>query len=357
MSSLLEKSQPQPPAVDALSVVPATSDDAAPCREYLDRHPQGSIYHDPVWDQVFAVYRLPACRLVARRGKQIVGLLPLVDQRVWGWEHQVVSLPWFDAAGLLADDPAVSQALIAAALDWARRRGTQRLHLRQMQPTEAWPGLRTDKALMRLRLEADPDALWKRFSAKVRNQVRKAQKSGLVVETGGVEFLPGFYATYSHNMRDLGSPAHSQAFFAQVMQAFPGAARLHRVLLEGQVIGCALTLANGKRLEVPWASSLRSHNSLCVNHALYWHLLEDACREGFEWFHFGRSTKGSGTFHFKQQWGAEPCQLYWYYWGRPAPDPQRAPAAEELALASRIWRRLPLWLTRRAGPHLIARLS
>lgn len=343
--------------VAELAITPASAADDSAWNAFVARHPQGSIFHRPEWDQVFRVYGLRSRRLVARRGEKLVGVVALVHQRLLGWDNRMVSLPWFDAAGVLAEDDPARSALIEGALAWAAQQGTAKLHLRQMEPLPTGPPPRLEKALLRLKLEPSAEALWKRVSAKVRNQVRKAQKSGLTATSGGAELLPAFHEVYATNMRDLGSPPHSPAYFQAVLAAFPAEARLHVVRLGEQVIGGGLTLASGSKCEIPWASSLRAYNSYCVNHLLYWHILEQACQAGYAWFHFGRSTKGSGTYHFKEQWGAEPWQLYWYDWGRAEPVTQRQADNERLALASRLWRRLPLGISRRLGPWLIARLS
>jgi hypothetical protein len=93
-----------------------------------------------------------------------------------------------------------------------------------------------------------------------------------------------------------------------------------------------------------------------VNHLLYWQILLDACERGFQWFHFGRSTVGSGQHHFKSQWGAEEVPLHWYFLSR---DPQVAasaavPPQERFGWGTRLWQRLPLWAARRIGPWLIS---
>ena len=63
--------------------------------------------------------------------------------------------------------------------------------------------------------------MWKRFNAKLRNQIRKAVKSGLTATWSGIEGLADFYQVFATNMRDLGSPVHSRRFFAAIFEEFP----------------------------------------------------------------------------------------------------------------------------------------
>jgi len=325
--------------------------------DYVARRP-GCLYHRAEWGRVFAVYRLPFRRLAAMRGGRIVGVLPLVWQRSWLFGSQFASLPCFDTAGVLADDAEARSALADRALEIATEAGADVVLLRQAEPLDLSPHVRNDKALLRLRLESDSDALWHGLKAKVRNQVKKPQKKGLCVERGGVELLSPFFAIYSENMRDLGSPSHSRRFFRVVIDTFPEEVAVYVVWLDDQAIGAGLTMANGDRLEIPWASSLRRYNGYCVNHLMYWEILADACQHGYQWFHFGRSSYDSGPFRFKSQWGAEPVQLYWYYL---ASSPEAAAKASSLqesyGWGTRLWRRLPLWLTRSIGPRIVAKVA
>ena len=329
------------------------------CRDYLDRR-GASIYQRAEWDQVFQVYGLETLRLSAWRDGAMIGQLPLVWQANWLFGQRLISLPWFDTAGVVADDSAARDGLLAAAREAATRRQVPVVELRQAEAVDGWPLGDTDKALLRLRLTADPDELWRGLSAKVRNQVRKGEKSGLTVELShdsddALRLLPEFFGIYATNMRDMGSPSHSERFLVQVAESFPEECRLAIVRVEGCAIGGGLTMASGRCLEIPWASSLRKFGALCVNHVMYWHLLRDACLAGFEWFHFGRSTIDSGPFHFKKQWGAEAVPLAWHAWqdGERVGAPRKS---QKLQLASRLWQRLPLAVARRLGPHLIRHL-
>ena len=111
---------------------------------------------------------------------------------------------------------------------------------------------------------------------KVRNQIRKAEKSGLAASSGGAELVDAFYAVFTENMRDLGTPVYPRGFFASVMQRFPGRTRIHVVRLGSEVVASSLTFAWRDSVEVPWASSLRKHRDKSPNNLLYWAMLQQA---------------------------------------------------------------------------------
>ena len=124
----------------------------------------------------------------------------------------------------------------------ARERQWRHVELRHIRQQFAeWP-VKRHKVAMSLALPADPDALWSSFDRKVRNQVRKAEKSGCSAEDGGAELLDDFYKVFAHNMRDLGTPVYARRFFADVLHAFPNDTRVFVVRIAGEPVAASITI-------------------------------------------------------------------------------------------------------------------
>jgi len=204
----------------------------------------------------------------------------------------------------------------------------------------------------------DPERLWKALDPKVRNQVRKATKSGLRVELGGQELLEQFYPVFAENMRDLGSPVHRYTLFAHAFAIFPSHFKCFIVYKGDIPIGGAIFLMFKGLAEVPWASSKREYLQYCPNNLLYWTVLKHACELGSSEFDFGRSSKDSGTYRFKEQWGAKPRPLFWQY---VLPDRSNIPdpshAGTKARLMVRLWQSLPLPVANVIGPRVRGRIS
>ncbi len=166
--------------------------------------------------------------LEAFEGERTTGLLPLAFVHSFLFGRFLVSLPYLNSNGVLADDDATRRQLIDEAVLLADRLKVRHLELRHEQPVEhaALTGRLTSKVHMRLALPEFPGPLWEGLSGKVRNQVRKGEKSGLTVAWGGLDLLPEFYAVFSQNMRDLGTPVYSRGLFASILKQFPGEAEL-----------------------------------------------------------------------------------------------------------------------------------
>jgi len=361
---------PQPPDGPATGPDPSPPRAAAPVEVEVATHlpdwggflasrPDADLLHDPRWGQVMQrAYGHTPYYLTARRGGEVVGALQLVHQKSLLFGSHLCSLPYFDAAGVLAACPAAAEAMAQACLGLLHRLPAAWAELRHVGPVVAAAAERTDKLTLRLPLPADPEALWEGLKAKVRNQVRKAEREGLSCAAGGAELLREFHAVYARNMRDLGSPPHGRRFFAEVLRAFPAESRLFVVRLGGRAAAASFSLADPHALRVPWAASDWRLRQLNANMLLYWSMLADGCRRGAPCFDFGRSSRDSGTHRFKQQWGPEEIPLCWQYvLPEGAAAPALRPDSAKYRLLAACWRRLPVFLAKALGPRIVSGLS
>ena len=342
--------------VDTLSPVQVGSDvSPEEWDTYVDGNPDATGYHTWRWRTVFEqAFGHTTRYLAARRNGAVVGVLPLVLFRSPLFGRFVVSLPFVNYGGVVADDAAAADALLAEAERLGREAGAAHLELRHQRRQFDRLAVKAHKVSMLLRLARTADAAWAVMDRKVRNQIRKAEKSGLTASVGGAECLDDFYRIFATNMRDLGTPVYPRAFFEQVLEAYGGEAKIVVVSKDGTAVAAGMTVPFRKAIEVPWASSLGQFRSMCPNHLLYWSVIQQAIAQGFDVLDFGRSTPGEGTFQFKQQWGAEPLPLYWEYGlFRGATLPDQSPKNPKFRMAIEMWKRCPLWLTNVLGPRIV----
>jgi len=296
----------------------------------------------------------PYCVEATRNGKTC-GLLMLsyVSSLLFG--RFLVSLPYVNYGGMIVDDRDTQDRLLKEACSLA-----ERLDVRYLEVRHAFAGNCSalskqtgHKVHMQLELPGSSDVLWTSLLAKVRNQVRKGQKGGLTVCWGGKELLREFYAVFSLNMRDLGTPVYGQKLFRGILERFPDRAELCVVRTNRLAIAAALLLHGRKITEVPSACSLRLYNHTCANMLMYWHLLERAVQRGQAVFDFGRSSPESNTYRFKKQWGAEAIPAEWHYFVRTGSAMAMRPENPKYSKLIRVWQRLPVWLTRLLGPVVV----
>jgi FemAB-related protein (PEP-CTERM system-associated) len=207
---------------------------------------------------------------------------------------------------------------------------------------------------MLLPLASGIDAQWKQLNPKVRNQIRKAGKSGLTVQVGGKDLLPTFYAMFARNMRDLGTPVYGRVFFESILEVFPLHTRIFVVKYRETPVAAGLSTIFRETMEVPWAGSLVEYRSMCPNMLLYWEAIQFGIQRRMKTFDFGRSTPGEGTYRFKAQWGAKAYPLVWEYWTKDGgPLPNISPTNAKFSLAIKLWKKLPLAVANLLGPTIV----
>ena len=322
---------------------------------YVAGRPNASPYHRSGWCRLIArAFGHEARMLAVENENGLSGVLPLIVMRSRLFGRFVVSLPFLNAGGVLADDERSAGALLDAAIGVARDVRADYLELRHTARQFPQLSSRSHKVAMTLALRETPDAHWTVLDRKVRNQVRKGEKSGLQVRDGGLELVAPFYDVFARNMRDLGTPVFGIALFEEVMRTFPQNSRVLCVSANDRPVAASVVHWRGGSMEVIWASALREFNALCANPFLYWQMLQFAIKAGCRTFDFGRCTPGEGTFQFKQQWGAEPQPLVWEYWsaGRPIRE-DLSPKSSTFSRASNLWRRLPVPVATMVGPRIV----
>ena len=295
---------------------------------YVLNHPQGIAYQLFAWKEaVEKAYGFKGFYLIAGNGNKVSGILPLIWINLPFTSGSLVSLPYCDAGGPLADSPEIEHQLICKALKIARTMSVRTVSIRSAKPMaglDPETTLNKNKVRMLLPLPGSSEKLLSSFKAKLRSQIKKPFKDGLCVQSGGLELLNEFYPLFSENMRDLGSPVHSRAWIKQVLNKFRNKAVLFVVRMPDQTPAAGgVLLCHSNMVSVPWASSLRRFNSWNPNMMLYWAFLKFASDNKYPAFDFGRSTPGEGTFGFKKQWGASPSSLHWVDFETAVNQPQK----------------------------------
>lgn len=349
-------------AAGNIEVTEASEEDTSSWNCFVTQNSEGDHYHAWPWgDIISSSFGHRGRRLIARRGSCVVGVLPLSEVRSLIVGRVLISLPYLNGGGLLVADAAAAQALLSHCAKLQHESSARYVELRHRgtgsQALSGWCSS-SHKVAMSLSLDGDSDALFHQFPGKLRSQIRRPIKAGAIVESYTGENYPkrsidGFYQVFSTNMHALGTPVYPKQLFMNTLKAFGPHSRLITVWLGARCAAGAITIAGRDSVEIPWASSLREDNHVAPNMLLYWEAIRNACQDGYQSFDFGRSTPGSGTYRFKCQWGANPKPLYWHYsLAGSASIPDLNPNSQKYRIVTNIWRRLPLPMTKLAGPWL-----
>ncbi len=285
--------------------------------DFVEGHKIGLAYHFFAWKQAIEdSYQFECPYFLAEEEDRVCGILPTVHVHPPLCEGKLVSLPYCDIGGMLAESPEVAEDLFDFACRYALVHKISNVEMRSsIESNPDSNKFSPQKVRMLLELPDNSEDLFSSFKSKLRSQINKPERDGLFAVVGGAELLNDFYSVFNENMRDLGSPVHSRNWLRSILKYYDERAKCGVVYMPDHTPAAAgIILCHKRVVSIPWASSLRRFNRYNANMTLYWSFIKYAADKGYAFFDFGRSTPGEGTYRFKQQWGAKPHPLNWENW-------------------------------------------
>ena len=317
-----------------------------------------TFFHRAGWrDVIEAEFGHRTHYLLAERESSIVGVLPLAEMRSRLFGDALVSLPFSVYGGPAADDESVADRLIDAAEALAGELRVAHLELRNRLPLRPeWP--RQDLyATFRKRISPDVDMNMRDIPRKQRAMVRKGARNALASEIdSGVE---RFFGLYADNVHRHGTPPFARRYFERLVETFGEDVEVMTVVDgRGRPVSSVLSFYFRDEVLPYYAGDIEEARDLAANDFKYWELMRRACERGVRVFDYGRSKRGTGPFDFKKNWGFEPTPLaYEYRLLRRQSIPQHNPANPRYRALIAVWRRLPLAVANRVGPHVVRSLG
>ena len=328
--------------------------------DYVNQHELASIYHLSAWKPLIEGTFGHLCFYYYAMNEegQICGVLPSVNLNSKLFGNFVVSMPFFNYGGAIADNDEIANKLNEHLQTQATLMNVSHIQYREsVERKDNVLSVSTNKVNMVLQLPETAEALGKLIGSKRRSQIKRPIKEGVSHKIGNAELLDDFYRVFCENMRDLGTPVYGKPFFVNILDTFKDNCAICIVYWQGKPVSAGFLITYKDRMEIPWASTLSYANRISVNMYLYWQILSYAIEKGFKSFDFGRSTIDEGTYRFKKQWKSEPQQCYWYHWVPEGGElPNLSPSNAKFDLAIKMWKKLPLPIANTLGPFLVKNL-
>ena len=354
----------------ALAVSPATNDasiassaiqvrafqppDEAAWDEFVAQHPCGTPFHLIAWKRsIEETFGFRSCYLVATSGSRLCGVLPLFLVRNLIVGKALISSPFAVYGGILASDEATRQALHIAAIQTGKELRVDRIEFRNMDRQQCVGLPNVDRYVAWTQhLTSDEGELLESLPKKTRNVVRKTLKQGFVIRRhAGLQY---FEDLYSSNMRRLGTPSFPHAWFKSLVRNFSQMIDVSEVWLGNKPMAASLCFLSKGDMHIYYAAADTAYNALGPNSFMYFDHLRWAGTHGFTTFDFGRCKRGTGVYDFKSHWKTVERELPYQIVPICRPDiPNFSPTNPKFELMIRVWRRLPLWLTRALGPKIV----
>ncbi len=322
--------------------------------DFVRSHPDSCYSHLIAWSRVVssALGHKP-CSLLAIEGQQIKGILPAFLAKHWLFGKFLVSAPAANTGGILAVDEYVESLLVQAVKYLAARLNVRYTELRQ--ENHQLPELQADSSYVTtlIPLDPDPQVVRQRVSYKIRRDLNRAARDGLLIDRGH-EFLEDFYRVYKTRMHQLGSPAFGRSFFIAVCEQFGKNADVVVVRRQGRTVAANIAIHHRDRIYNLFAGAEESAMKSGAISLFCWDQIRRGCLSGMRFYDLGRSTARSSTHHYKSFWHGKDIPLHYSYIPhRCAVIPDKHPDNPHYRLAKNTWKKLPAFITDCLGPKIV----
>ncbi|MFC6825102.1 lipid II:glycine glycyltransferase FemX [Halopelagius fulvigenes] len=337
--------------------------DAGAWDAFVERH-GGSPFTTWRWGDVVESYGPERYYFVATVGGDIVGAAPLFHVRSRLFRDKLVSVP-FASRGSLVVDEAYREAARDRLSELVRTLAdvlevdVASLQSRDLGSVESFEH-RQRYVAYEVDVGEGPDAVWDEMSSSRRTHIRQAEDDGVRVRVGeDTADLRTFYRLYLQTMRGHGSPPHPFRFFKRLWDRFhgDGTMRLYIVEHDGTPINSAIDFAFGSWVYHWKEVSDYDYRDLNGGSLLVWKGLEWAAENGYETYDLGRTREGSGVYMFKKSFGGDKVWMDDYHYFPDGEVELPDPDQEKYELAKRVWRQIPIPVTRVIGPPLRRSIS
>lgn len=333
--------------------------------EFVINHSSGTFFHLSAWREILQrSFGYEPLYLWAKESDRIRGVLPLFLVKSLLFGRSLVAMPVGVYGGPVTVDEQATHDLLRAATNLAKQHSVRYLEIRGNPHDASQIGLNLNGDASRWsrkdlyftflsEIAPTDEANLARIPRKQRRMVRQGERHGLKALFDN-DRLRAFYDVYAESVRNLGTPVYSFRYFENLVAAFGERCKLLLIEFEGKVIAAVLSFFYRDQVLPYYGGALKDYLHFAPNDFMYWELMRYAAANGCRIFDFGRSKEGTGPYHFKRHWGFEPKPIpSWYYAHNGNGIPDTSPLNPKLQWAIRIWRGLPVGLTKALGPHIV----
>jgi FemAB-related protein (PEP-CTERM system-associated) len=325
---------------------------------FVMSHAEGSFFHRSGWHGIFRdIFGLTPHYLLAERGTELAGILPLAYQRSLLFGNALIAAPFCVEGGPIAADEEAASALTAAALAIQAQTQAPYIEFRTRRARQAGWAVRGDLyATFSGPLTADDKENLLAIPRKQRAVVRKTLDSKLVSEVPSD--VDDVFAVYAESVRNLGTPVFPKRYFAALKKTFGPDCDAVVIRDDGKPVSAVLNFYHKDTVLPYYGGGTVGARRNGANDFLYWEVMRRAAQRGYRRFDFGRSKAGTGAFAFKKNWGFAPEWLeYEYHFLAGQKMPDKNPLNPKYSLFIEAWKKLPLPVANFIGPWIIRGLG
>ena len=315
--------------------------------ELVGRHPNASVFHTPGWLRALqrTYHYEPVAFTTSAPTEELRNALVFCAVRSWLTGRRLVSLPFSDHCEPLVENHEELNALRLFVQRIGKQQRWKYVEMRSSNSVlQLEGGFQRAKTFYLHRLDLRPslDVLLRSFHKDcVQRKIRRAEREGLIYESGRSELLlQKLYGLLRLTRRRHHLPPQPLEWFRSLVDCLDEKACIRIASKNGMPIAGILTLSHGKRVVYKYGGSDARLNNLGGMALLLWKAIQEAKQAGAEELDLGRSDcNNPGLIAFKEHWAANRSTLT--YWRCPAAAMPAQTDGWRLHVAKQLSARLP----------------
>jgi hypothetical protein len=319
-------------------------------REFLEAHPQASIFHTPEWLECLrrSYGYEPFVLTTSAPGSALTNGVVFCRVKSWLTGERVVSVPFADHCQPLFAQVEDFYAVLQFARDGMGKRSRKPVEVRPLDSTGLELVERDFNVCKNFRIHlldltpAAPDLLKGFDKDSVQRRLRRAEKENLVYEEGnGLALVKKFYQLMLLTRRKHQVPPQPLEWFENLVTCLGDRASV-RLVSKGDIpIASIVSLSYNGTMIYKYGCSDAEYNNLAGTPFLFWKAIQDAKAAGAHTFDMGRSDLDNpGLLKFKSNWGTKDLPLT--YWRCPQKELQAGlPPSRKQKIGGYVVSRLP----------------
>jgi FemAB-related protein (PEP-CTERM system-associated) len=323
--------------------------------DFVENHCDACLDHCWEWRWVLKeAFGYQPYYLGAFEDGRLAGILPLFHVPLGFGRYSLVSIPFGNYGGICADSSKIAAALIEETSRLMERLNCSHATFFNRKTIQSDRLIsRDEKARYSLALkDVSLEHIFAGLHGSVRKKFRQAVKHGLTFERS--RDTGALYEMHIRKFHQLGTPCFPKSYFDLILKHFNGRTFIYYVCFENKPVAFKFCFDFRGSLVMLVGGDLKEYLNLHPNYFLFWKAMEDAKSRGCYEFDMGRSSRNSGPAQHKLFLGMNESPLgYQYLFSGEHKFALRTTGSHRFQLASQVWRRLPLSMTKIIGPQLV----
>lgn len=166
---------------------------------------------------------------------------------------------------------------------------------------------------------SNEETMWMNMSSRNRNKIKKAIKTGVVVDSGDIDKLDTFISIYEETMtRDnaLDYYFFNRDYYDCLFKELKGNCKIFSASLDGKVLSSCIIFMVNNRLSYHLAGSTRVSGNIYETNLLIYEVAKWGCQNGYKSFLLGGGVGSGEDYLYQFKRGFDDKHSYQFYIGK-----------------------------------------